>query len=513
MEGHGFQEPRLVLYSPIPKDLEAASKPAFAPVTVQQLRQQRRSHTIRSGFDITKAAVRTTDPPMKTLSSWQQEYPPVPTDIIVSNNKGKSSEQSVVSEITQPLGIVVEMPRAMGNMNDNRDIAEMKRRLEAIKERRARIKGQQPPLDIPSVVIRNHQRSEIQEPNPHQSYRERQVDKLEANEADARQKLQHQSPPRRKPSFQRQRSCIDPPGEQTEMEDDVVDKPVEADAHEAFTLSSSVSDEVVAAPEPTISPPKVPPPSKPPATPPREVNNFASELPDFKSTMKSLSPKSAGVSTCHTFDETMEGSYDDSFSNKNPSWTLQRLLCKSSTKLTAPQRTESGFGPIRASRSLDYFGSSIRRNDDPPGVFEKSVGKSNNHSPTQPPLVTRSTFDDAIASPPFQEEDADASDIDDADDSDVIDAEGFLIGRAALKNGRFTSYPRPPLPGKAYSEILSEKSSLGLDEGMNNRSLSTSCLRRDPWYMTRRMKLQQQQKANDDREGVMHTVVFVKQKP
>jgi hypothetical protein len=229
--------------------------------------------------------------------------------------------------------------------------------------------------------------------------------------------------------------------------------------------------------------------------------------------MKSLSPKSAGVSTCHTFDETMEGSYDDSFSNKNPSWTLQRLLCKSSTKLTAPQRTESGFGPIRASRSLDYFGSSIRRNDDPPGVFEKSVGKSNNHSPTQPPLVTRSTFDDAIASPPFQEEDADASDIDDADDSDVIDAEGFLIGRAALKNGRFTSYPRPPLPGKAYSEILSEKSSLGLDEGMNNRSLSTSCLRRDPWYMTRRMKLQQQQKANDDREGVMHTVVFVKQKP
>ncbi|KAL3905392.1 MAG: hypothetical protein SGILL_009697, partial [Bacillariaceae sp.] len=127
--------------------------------------------------------------------------------------------------------------------------------------------------------------------------------------------------------------------------------------------------------------------------------------------------------------------------------------------------------------------------------------------------------------PPLQEELEANDEVTDGNNvCTTIDADGFLIGKAALRNGRFTQYPRPPLPGKAYSEVLSEKSGVASDEGLRAGSLSTSCLRREPWYMTRRMKEQRQQRhqslqegadgggGEDDANHTMHTVVFVHQK-
>ena len=548
MEDTGFTEPRLVLYSPSPKDVKG----------VPNRHTSHNAALDTTTKDVTKALFTSADAPAAALPTWQQKlqlHPPVPTDIIVQQNKGSgksSSEASVVSEITQPpLGPALAVPptttvaATLGkndntfDQNNDRDIVEMKRRLEAIKERRARIKGKQP-QDIPrGVVVRKKSDSQLgglvsAKPN-HQSYRKSDVKKMI-------EKMEHRrqhsapglpQPPQRAPS--RQRSTVDPP---TQGEENAsIDSPVAPKLFIDLPDSTVDPPDNIVANEPTDSPLEVSPP--PPATPPRE---FGSELQQFKSSVPSLSPKSAGVSTCHTFDETQEGSYEDSFlattsssSKQNPSWTLRRLLCKSG-KMTSSSSSrrrgiDTGFGQIRATRSMDCYGSNVRHMplDVPLRDAEDDHDDTNvtNRLPSQPPSVTRRlSFDhhhqQRSPPPPLQEELDTGDEVD--DDSGVnIDADGFLIGKAALRNGRFAEYPRPPLPGKAYSEILSETSGIASDYGLHSRSLSTSCLRRDPWYMTRRMKEQRRrqqqalQEDGDDEEDAknrtMHAVVFVNQKP
>jgi hypothetical protein len=380
------------------------------------------------------------DPPANVHTlfhpSLYRQY--VPMDVVV-HSRGTSSQCSIVSDITHP--------KELSPLNDiyNGDIAEMKRRLEAIKERRARIKGRHR-QEIPHVVV-----------------------------SDQKYRLPKQ------------------PGEtETTNRSTYGNAYLDEPSHPTDTDKTTVSF-VPAKAWPTNYLTNVPAISK------RRIgiSNNPSEL--LRVSGVSISPKSIGVSTCRTFDETLL-SHDDNnghFTNSNVPWDVRRLLCTSSKPMT--NTVDMEFGQIQSCRSIDICGG--RRQD--LALLERGW------NPTDNELSGGSLFVPRAVIPKSTEEREDGT--------DKIHQENISIDLEALPSCNLSSpYPRPDIPGQAYSEIVSESSRFTVDPDLMSvppRSKFSSCFRRDPWYMTRRMKTERDVKCTDllQRHHTMHAVVFMKQ--
>ncbi|KAG7348376.1 hypothetical protein IV203_017081 [Nitzschia inconspicua] len=446
----GFDEPRLVLYSPSTDDVGVPqSSAAVTSSAVARRRQSQNQEMVP--MDPPASA-----PPAALSPLFGSSY--IPTDIFVPNCS-KSSHCSVVSEITQPVELSTPKPPRRGllqssdEVRPSRDIVEMRRRLAAIKERRARIKGRQHE-SIPHFITPG--------------------------------KIIGQLPPDENP-----RNHSETPDLSTNSKSE----PVDGSAETSFdTPCTQETDDFVDAQDWSAAEP-----ATVPVTPPR------SDKQTLPLHSVSISPKSAGLSTCRTLDETVMTSDElcsipppETHIISNNSWNLRRLICTSG-KTFSSNRVETGFDQIRATQSMDMLVECRMQQHvsgrDALGRMQRRNSRQSAGVPRAASFVQGTTL--------RREQDG---------LMDTVSHDQFLIGREALQN--CTSYPHPTIPGRAYSEILSENSRFGLDleESTAPRSLS-SCLRKDPWYMTRRMKLERHAES-EDLEGshTMHTVVFVKQK-
>jgi hypothetical protein len=432
-----FQEPRLVLYSPSSEDMDVP--PPSAAAARARRRRLHHQHPLLLAFPPSLGTP--PDPPAPLQIKMNPYGHDVPMDIIV-HDRGASSLCSIVSEITQPQELSAQ------NEISNSDIAEMKRRLEAIKERRARIKGRQR-QQIPKVVVSNQKKKSsrqseeiVVETLSHSSYRNVSLSEVDPTPTD---------------------------------EGTVSFVPTEE-----WPTSFSATQ---------------------PATPPRRTG-IVYHPPDLLPTSGvSTSPKSAGLSTCRTFDETLFSySENNEHFKSNSPWNVRSLLCTSNKPVTS--NVDTGFGQIRSSRSMDVGADSrkhlaLKEND---WIREENEPRPYSRLPRASSFGPCKDFPE----PP-------------GDGIDTIHQEKILIGLETLPFCTVSSsYPRPAIPGKAYSEIISESSKFSIDPDLTfaPRSTLSSCLRKEPWYMTRRMKAEKDAECAKllDRDHTMHAVVFMKQK-
>jgi hypothetical protein len=437
--GEPFQEPRLVLYSESSDNINVPS-PSEAAATARR----RRLHGHHPLLVAPSAPLGTPiDPP----ANAQVTVHPllyghgVPMDIVV-RERGASSLCSIVSEITQPLELSTQKHISNG------DIAEMKRRLEAIKERRARIKGRQR-QEIPTFIV--------------------------SNQKNRRSRNSDTGVETPNPSSDRIAVFVEAANHNGTDQDTVSFVPAEK---WPTTFSATL-----------------------PSTPPRRkrIVNRPQEL--LRLPGVSISPKSTGVSTCQTFDETVL-SYNDTNgrTNNNGPWDVRRLLCISTQPVTST--VDTGFGQIRSSGSMDICADRRQQL----ALEENNWHKKDNELRQYSPLARTSSICPRNAIPTLTEE----TEV----DADRIHQEDTLIDLESLPNYSLSStYPHPTIPGKAYSEIVSDSSQLDSDLTFAPRSQFSSCLRRDPWYMTRRMKAEKDAECAKLLEGnhTMHAVVFMKQ--
>jgi hypothetical protein len=369
-----FKEPRLVLYSPSADELDYGRTTTIPRTITSTNNDTPHSAIVAATAAAVAAARRRRFPPRFSFSDDSSVLTPVPKDVLV-----QQGQCSVTSEITDqhhqhdhqdqeyqsqynlcnnhsfPEKILVE----------NEEILHLKRRLEAIKERRARLKMKQV--------------SSIFEQNP-----------------------------------------VTKPQQQPELEPakESPATPVTGIKRDGPVADIAMSDNPTA--------------------------------PDNAPPLSALSLKSAAVSTCRTFDETIETTSLESLyktnhpsinsnSNQNTSWTLSRLLCTAEK-----QGLNNGSRQIRAVRSMEVFNDETRR-----------------------PVADHSVFSPQYSQSP-----------------------GIAAGDDL------------PVPGKAYSEIISESSHMG-----SSRPASLSCLTRKPWYM--RSTKSYEGLSYDEESRTMHAVVFL----
>jgi hypothetical protein len=459
----------------------------------------------------------------------------VPKSIVVEKKrKGKSASSSlnsVVSEITTPIvvgGSSILQQQALqppvpaldhmmlNHSNNNGEIFELKLRLEAIKERRARInkkKHGEFPKDIQQhhSYRRRHYHNCHQDPPPTSIEEERDLDESLKEPSQIAAAVAAGFPSISMEDFHHRDEKKSPTTTTRRML--TVTRIVEEENEEEAEQTSPV-----------------------PPSPPRPLER----------SLPVLSSKSTAVSTCRTIDETIDdtttttrafhettsavSSPSSNYkSNHHQSWkNLRRLICKSSKDYNVD--ADTSFEQIRRAKtsSMDH------------------------HCPRNVTVVVEEDYD--------EEEEKEEDLIETL--SEILICKGrpsitkrhsfqtfdqtqkkndFLIGQEPLRGSKSKSRGKQQrsrratdlntfyqhnqlvgdtdnivvVPGKAYSEIISENSQDHILVGKKHQTKSSSsCFRKDPWYVR---PISSNDDDDDDDYGVedgnrtMHAVVFVKQ--